>query len=114
MHLIISLAALSYWSIRLSKIHHTSRMMPHHPREISCPSRHLISESTEDSVHSSQNLFLIMSQMTSQVCNLGGCMPNNALDQLNLIVVTDIFLMVAIQVLILARNRVFQMMDCCL
>jgi hypothetical protein len=75
----------------------------HHPREVSCSSWHLISESTEDSVHSSQNFFLIMSQMTSQVCNLGRYMPNNALDQLDLIVVTDMYLMMVIQVFIFAR-----------
>jgi hypothetical protein len=41
-------------------------------------------------------------------------MPNNALDQMNMMVVTDMYLMVAIHVFILARNRVFQVMDCSL
>jgi hypothetical protein len=88
-------------------------MVLHHPRETSHPTWHLISKSKEDSVHSSESLFLIMSQLTSQICNFGRCMPDNALDQLNMVDVTDMYLMVAVHVFVFARDSFFEVVDCC-
>jgi hypothetical protein len=87
--------------------------MLHHPREFSRPTWHLTSKFSKDSVHSPHHLVLIMSQLTSEIANLGSCMPDNSLDQLDLVDMAHMDLMMAIEVFVLARNGFFHVVKCC-
>jgi hypothetical protein len=88
-------------------------MMLHHPREFSRPTRHLTSKFSKDSVYSPHHLILIMSQLASETANLGSGMPENSLDQLDLVDMAHMDLMMAIEVFIFARDGFFHVMKCC-
>jgi len=80
-------------------------------RTIPDPTRHLTTKPAQNSVHSPLNRRLIVSQLKSQIRDLGRHRPDASLDPINLKGMASMHQLAAILAFIFARNSLFQVAD---